>query len=311
MQTLTRSSATSQVPQSETIQYLRHQQMDTIPQGHVLALDAEAGMLSHLCMDTDGKSHVIAHQFLNASEMALFRLLHAAAPHFCLNEELLATHTYGTPTEAQLADCRVQLHEAIGRGQREEAMKTLRMFMSRIRLRLASISVEIAPLLKTGYMLQFPADFATQGISDIEYLQGALPDGQVLSFDPGTRVLSLLNTQNDLPCLVRSCQLTGNEARVMQPILAAYPRHASLTELFASFTYQEVNKETLTRAAEHLQEARELALLDDEFRAMRNMIFRARKKLGLVGLELVTVLGKGYLVTYSGLPKDKQRRNAS
>ena len=109
-----------------------------------------------------------------------------------------------------------------------------------------------------------------------------------LSMQPGTPHPVLLSEQ----------QFTEQELNLVLPLLTNYPEYAPMEELYASYCYgfDGLSEQRIDQARDHLHEALEEGVWDQELRALRNVLSRARFKLRHLGLDAVSLLETGYLL---------------
>jgi hypothetical protein len=125
-----------------------------------------------------------------------------------------------------------------------------------------------------------------------------LPHAFVTSSTLGT--LLHLSMQPDMPhpVLLAEQQFTEQELSLVVPLLTNYPEFAPLEELYASFCYgyDGLSEQRIDQAREHVHEALEEGIWDQELRPLRNVLSRARIKLRHLGLDAVNLLETGYLL---------------
>jgi len=136
-------------------------------------------------------------------------------------------------------------------------------------------------------------------------LQGVLPSGHLLALNPLLGTLSYIVNEDHHPRLIMQQQFTAGEMSVLMPLLEAYPYYCPYDTLLASFQYGNVTEATVERCREHLQEAQEEGIWDQEMRPMRNVLSRARLKLRTFGIEISTIVETGYILMY--LPQRKRK----
>ena len=136
-------------------------------------------------------------------------------------------------------------------------------------------------------------------------LQGVLPSGHLLAVNPLLGTLSYIVNEDNYPRLVLQQQFTAGEMSVLMPLLEAYPYYCPYDTLLASFQYGNMTETTVERCREHLQEAQEEGIWDQEMRPMRNVLSRARLKLRTFGIEISTIVETGYILMY--LPERRRK----
>ncbi len=125
-------------------------------------------------------------------------------------------------------------------------------------------------------------------------LQGLLPDGHVFAFNTMLGMLSHLAYEQDQVHMLMEQSFTTAEVCVLLPLLEAYPSYCSHEVLVASFNHGRATEAFVERTRERLQEASLLGLWDQEMRPTRNVISRCRIKTRPFGLEISSILEKGY-----------------
>jgi len=100
------------------------------------------------------------------------------------------------------------------------------------------------------------------------------------------------------PVLLSEQQFTEQELNLVLPLLTNYPEYAPMEELYASYCYgfDGLSEQRIDQARDHLHEALEEGVWDQELRALRNVLSRARFKLRHLGLDAVSLLETGYLL---------------
>lgn len=136
-------------------------------------------------------------------------------------------------------------------------------------------------------------------------LQGVLPSGHLLAVNQLLGTLSYIVNEDHHPRLIMQQQFTAGEMSVLMPLLEAYPYYCPYDTLLASFQYGNVTEATVERCREHLQEAQEEGIWDQEMRPMRNVLSRARLKLRTFGIEISTIVETGYMLMY--LPERRRK----
>ena len=138
-------------------------------------------------------------------------------------------------------------------------------------------------------------------------LQGLLPVGHTLALNPALGTLCQIVVNQDRPQMMMEQQFSNSEISVLLPLLESYPYYCPYEELLASFTYGKVTETTVERCRQHLQEAMEEGVWDDEMRPMRNVLSRTRFKTRSFGMEISSILETGYILLFGG---DHQRKRA-
>lgn len=130
-----------------------------LPAGHTLALNVLLGTLSLIAQDKEWPyPRLLGEQQFTDSELSLLLPLLDSHPHYCPYEVLLSSFEYRKVTEASIERCRQRLQEAQDEGVWDHTMRPVRNVLSRTRLKMRSVGVEIASILETGYVLmELPA----------------------------------------------------------------------------------------------------------------------------------------------------------
>ena len=101
----------------------------------------------------DGKPLVIGETQLAESELLLFLVLLDNHPSYSPYEHLYAVFTWGNANEQNINAARQVIHTAIEESNLEMLMRPLRNLISRLRLHVKAIGINVASVSETGYML--------------------------------------------------------------------------------------------------------------------------------------------------------------
>ncbi len=127
---------------------------DILPPGHLLAVQPATGIVSHLYSEEGPR---IQGAFI-ATESELRALLPVlqSHPHCCPYERVLASYNYnnGTITDELVAQVAAWLSEAATSEIWDAQMRPVRNILSRIRLKLQGLDLDIAVVSGIGYLLQ-------------------------------------------------------------------------------------------------------------------------------------------------------------
>jgi len=123
-----------------------------LPAGHTLALNLDLGTLSLLLPGPDGPRLVAQQQFTD-SELCVLKPLLESYPHFCPYDVLLASFSSLRVTEREIARSRERLQEAQESGDWDQQMRPVRNVLSRTRLKIQFLGINIHSILETGYVL--------------------------------------------------------------------------------------------------------------------------------------------------------------
>lgn len=157
MQRLATRRETAIVNQSDTEQIFYFSLNDTLPAGHILALNARLGTLSYLHTAEGGWPRLLVQQQFTNSELSLLRPLLESYPHYCPHEVMFAYFYNGAVTDRTIARARERLQEALDYGTWDHEMRPVRNVLSRTRLKLKDFGVDVLSILETGYMLMVTA----------------------------------------------------------------------------------------------------------------------------------------------------------
>lgn len=139
-------------------------------------------------------------------------------------------------------------------------------------------------------------------------LQGLLPVGHTLALNPTLGTLCHIVVNQDRPQMTMEQQFSVSEVSVLLPLLESYPYYCPYDQLLASFTYGKVTDAAIERCREHLQEAMDEGIWDQEMRPMRNVLSRTRFKTRNFHLEISSILETGYILLYG---VDRKHTSAS
>ena len=125
-----------------------------------------------------------------------------------------------------------------------------------------------------------------------------LPHAFVLNSTLGTLLHMSMQPDMPHPVLLAEQQFTEQEISLVVPLLTNYPEFAPMEELYASFCYgyDGLSEQRITQAREHVHEALEEGIWEQELRPLRTVMSRARFKLRRLGLDAVNLLETGYLL---------------
>src|SRR5215831_10782842 len=122
-----------------------------LPPGHILALHLFLGTLSHLTLVQE-QPRMLGEQLLSNTEVSLLLPLLEQYPHYCPYEVLWASF-HGSTSEKAITRARNRLQQAREEGYWDEEMRPLRTMLSRARLKLQEMGLDIVSLFETGYLL--------------------------------------------------------------------------------------------------------------------------------------------------------------
>ena len=127
---------------------------DSLPAGHILALNASFGTLSYLIADDMGMPHLARQEQFTHTEMSVLLPMLELFPYYCPYEVLYASfYGGGKATEEQIVEARDHLDDAMDEGIWDQEMRPVRCALSRTRLKMRTFNVDISSILATGYIL--------------------------------------------------------------------------------------------------------------------------------------------------------------
>lgn len=141
------------VPETSQDAFLHFTLSDVLPSGHVLIMNRNLGVLS-LIMAKDEHIRVLGEQQFTTSELNIVLPLLDAFPYYCPYEVLYAHFYSNDVTEHTVSVARAHLQVAQEEGTWELEMRALRTTLSRARLKLRMLGLNISSLLETGYILR-------------------------------------------------------------------------------------------------------------------------------------------------------------
>jgi hypothetical protein len=123
-----------------------------LPDGVVLAIHLDLGFVALLTCD-EQHPQMRAAQFFAPLEMATLVPLVLSHPDYCPNEYLLASFSGGS-TEKDIERARIRLLGAKERGEWDLFMRPLRNYLSRVRIKLNTLQIDVRSIFETGYLLR-------------------------------------------------------------------------------------------------------------------------------------------------------------
>jgi hypothetical protein len=137
---------------------LHYSLQDALPAGRTLALNVELGTLSYISSGEDVPK-LLAQQQFTASELSILLPLLDSYPYYCPYEVLYASFYNGEVTEMIVGRCRQRLQHALEVGTWDQEMRPVRNVLSRTRIKLRSLGVNVTSILETGCILRvLPAE---------------------------------------------------------------------------------------------------------------------------------------------------------
>ncbi len=127
-------------------------------------------------------------------------------------------------------------------------------------------------------------------------LQDALPFGHTLALNVAFGTLSYLACDGNIPRLMMQEQFTSTEMSVLMPLFEMFPYYCPYETMYASFYNGNISEQTVAHCREHLQEAQEEGVWDQEMRPVRGALSRARLKLRSFGIDISSIMATGYIL---------------
>ncbi len=145
-------SSISSIPSDEEIVHFTLE--DLLAPDQMLALHLPLGTISLLAPHPEQPyPRLMGEQQFTCSEMTLIVPLLHSYPHYCPYEVLHANFSYGKLTETLIEKSRKHLHAALEEGIWDQEMRPVRNVLSRARLKLRNLGIDIVSILETGYVL--------------------------------------------------------------------------------------------------------------------------------------------------------------
>lgn len=129
-------------------------------------------------------------------------------------------------------------------------------------------------------------------------LQDALPEGHMFALNITLGTFSYLSVCDGMPRLKGQQQFTRGEMSMLLPLLESFPYYCPYEVLFASFYNGNTGEELVTRSRNHLQEAANDGVWDQEMRPVRTLLSRTRLKARALGIDILSILETGYMLRF-------------
>ncbi|GAC1460933.1 MAG: hypothetical protein NVS4B1_14500 [Ktedonobacteraceae bacterium] len=140
---------------SETV-FLHFSLQDALPLGHVLVINRKLGTLSHIATK-DEQVWLLGEQQFTVSEMNILLPLLDSFPFYSPYEVLFAHFYHDDVTEDVIIGARKHLQKAQDERTWDQEMRSVRTTLSRTRLKLRMLGLNISSILETGYILRVVA----------------------------------------------------------------------------------------------------------------------------------------------------------
>lgn len=140
-------------------------------------------------------------------------------------------------------------------------------------------------------MFYFP-----QGEDPIHHfsLAGLIGDDEAFAVDYQYGYISYLTTHDGRGHVKTGMQLTGQEIRVLVPLLSAFPYYCPYEVLHSAYDTGRVDDMSVHRSRLALQDAAQHDYWDREFRGVRGTISRVRQKISVFDLDIGSIIQTGY-----------------
>jgi hypothetical protein len=123
-----------------------------LPPGHSLASHRALGTLAHLIVQEDRAVVPCCQQFTEAEITLLVPLLDNY-PHHCPYELLWTSFAWNTTEEVAITRARPRLQAALEHGGWDKEMRPVRNAISRTRLKLNAMGLDVLNVFQLGYIL--------------------------------------------------------------------------------------------------------------------------------------------------------------
>jgi hypothetical protein len=123
-----------------------------LPPGHSLAFHRGLGTLAHLTIQED-RAVVLDEQQFTEAEITLLVPLLDHSPHHCPYEVLWTRFAWNTTEQEAVSRARPHLQAALEQGGWDEEMRPVRSAISRTRLKLNRMGLDVLNVFQLGYVL--------------------------------------------------------------------------------------------------------------------------------------------------------------
>ncbi|MDQ6659377.1 MAG: hypothetical protein M3Z24_00250 [Chloroflexota bacterium] len=131
-------------------------------------------------------------------------------------------------------------------------------------------------------------------------LQGTLPAQYRLALNVQLGTLSCFAVSNKHPVLAVEAQFTNSELSLLLPLLKSFPHYCPYEVLFAHFYNSNVTEPIIARSRQHLHQVLERGTWEQELKPVRNVLSRTRLKLRSFGINILSILETGCILTVVG-----------
>jgi hypothetical protein len=133
--------------------FLHFSLQDALPSGHVFVINRKLGTLAHIATK-DEHVRLLGEQQFTVSEMNVLLPLLDAFPFYSPYEVLYAHFYSDDVTEQVITRTRTDLQKAQEEGTWDQEMRSVRTTLSRTRLKLRVLGLNVSSILETGYILR-------------------------------------------------------------------------------------------------------------------------------------------------------------
>jgi hypothetical protein len=154
-----RKSKTLDYPSRDNAKILHFSLQDALPSGHSLALNLAFGTLSYLVCEDSSTPRLLRQEQFTHTEVSVLLPLLEQFPYYCPYEVLYASfYGNGKANDDNTAQARIHLQDAQEDGTWEQEMRPVRCALSRTRLKVRSLGIDISSILATGYILMIAVE---------------------------------------------------------------------------------------------------------------------------------------------------------
>lgn len=262
--------------------FLEYDVSSLIP-NHKLICDAAQRVL---LLQDRGSGEIVGITALTYSEYRFINVLLRNFPAYSPLEHFLVVLSPSSPEQA-----RALLMRAEHDGTFDTVVRPIRNIITRCRVKLRRLGIEIKSLLLTGYLL-CPRP--------LEHI----PTLEPYALDPlfgEKRALLVLDERHKSSILLLENEIVGierfhrGEYMLVRELAAAFPKHVDYAVMIAVYTGEP------REDCRHLfNEAIEGQYLNIAMRPTRNALSRVRVKLQRLGLDIKTLIEMGYVLSTIG-----------
>lgn len=150
---VTASTQSLQTIQTGKETFLHFSLLDVLPSNHTLVINSKLGTLAYITVEED-RAWLQGEQQFTASEMSILLPLLESFPFHCPYELLFAHFYHDNVTEQLITRARKHLQKAQEEGVWDQEMRSMRTMLSRLRLKIRRLGLDVSAILETGYILR-------------------------------------------------------------------------------------------------------------------------------------------------------------